>query len=142
MKTVRQLLRTKGTDVFWIPPQATVLDAIKLMAEREIGALIVTEDDSVVGMLSERDYARKVLLKGRSSRDTPIRDIMTTNVIFAEPDQDVDHCMTVMTEKRVRHLPVLEEGRLIGIVSIGDLVKSIISEQQETIEQLENYIRG
>lgn len=142
MKTVRQLLRTKGTDVFWIPPQATVLDAIKLMAEREIGALIVTEDDSVVGILSERDYARKVLLKGRSSRDTPIRDIMTTNVIFAEPDQDVDHCMTVMTEKRVRHLPVLEEGRLIGIVSIGDLVKSIISEQQETIEQLENYIRG
>lgn len=142
MKTVRQLLRIKGTDVWCIPPEATVLDAIKLMAEREIGALIVTEHDSVVGMLSERDYARKVLLKGRSSRDTPIRDIMTTNVIFAEPDQDVDHCMTVMTEKRVRHLPVLEEGRLIGIVSIGDLVKSIISEQQETIEQLENYIRG
>jgi len=142
VKTVRQLLRIKGTDVWCIPPEATVLDAIKLMAEREIGALIVTEHDSVVGMLSERDYARKVLLKGRSSRDTPIRDIMTTNVIFAEPDQDVDHCMTVMTEKRVRHLPVLEEGRLIGIVSIGDLVKSIISEQQETIEQLENYIRG
>ena len=142
MKTVKQLLDAKGTETCCITPDKTVFDAIKLMAEREIGALVVTEDDSVVGMLSERDYARKVLLKGRSSRDTPIRDIMTTNVIFAEPGQDVDHCMTVMTEKRVRHLPVLEEGRLIGIVSIGDLVKSIISEQQETIEQLENYIRG
>lgn len=142
MKTVRQLLKTKGTDVWCISPEATVLDAIRLMAEREIGALIVMEHGSVVGMLSERDYARKVLLKGRSSRNTPIRDIMTTNVIFAEPGQDVDYCMTVMTEKRVRHLPVMEDGRLIGIVSIGDLVKSIISEQQETIEQLENYIRG
>jgi len=142
VKTVRQLLKTKGTDVWCISPEATVLDAIRLMAEREIGALIVMEHGSVVGMLSERDYARKVLLKGRSSRNTPIRDIMTTNVIFAEPGQDVDYCMTVMTEKRVRHLPVMEDGRLIGIVSIGDLVKSIISEQQETIEQLENYIRG
>ena len=103
---------------------------------------MVTNDAAVVGILSERDYARKVLLKGRSSRSTPVRDIMSREVVCAEPDQNVEHCMNVMTEKRSRHLPVMENGRLIGIVSIGDLVKSIISEQQETIEQLESYIRG
>jgi CBS domain-containing protein len=142
MTTVRQLLQNKGGHTWCIAPDATVFDAIKMMSEKEIGALVVAEHGTVVGVLSERDYARKVLLKGRSSKNTPVRDIMTTDVIFAEPDQNVDHCMNVMTDERIRHLPVMEEGRLIGVVSIGDLVKSIISEQQETIEQLESYIRG
>ncbi len=142
MKTVQQLLQAKGSETWCIAPDATVFDAIKLMSEKEIGALVVTSNDAMIGILSERDYARKVLLKGRSSRRTPVRDIMSPDVIYAEPDQNVEHCMNVMTEKRIRHLPVLENGRLVGIVSIGDLVKSIISEQQETIEQLESYIRG
>jgi len=142
MTIVRRLLQNKGTHVWCIDPGATVLDAIKLMAEKEIGALVVIEDGAVVGMLSERDYARKVLLKGRSSRTTPVGDIMSRNVILAEPDDNVEHCMNVMTNKRVRHLPVLEDGILVGLVSIGDLVKAIISEQQETLEHLENYIRG
>jgi CBS domain-containing protein len=142
LKTVQQLLQAKGSETWSITPDATVFDAIKLMSEKEIGALVVTNDAAVVGILSERDYARKVLLKGRSSRNTPVRDIMSREVVCAEPDQNVEHCMNVMTEKRIRHLPVMENGRLIGIVSIGDLVKSIISEQQETIEQLESYIRG
>ena len=142
MKTVQQLLQAKDSGTWCISPDATVFDAIKLMSEKEIGALVVTKDDAVVGILSERDYARKVFLKGRSSRNTPVSDIMSRNVVYAGPDQSVEHCMNVMTAKRVRHLPVMEDGRLIGIVSIGDLVKSIISEQQETIEQLESYIRG
>lgn len=142
MKTVQQLLQAKGSEIWCIGPDATVFDAIKLMSEKEIGALVVTHNHAVIGILSERDYARKVLLKGRSSRNTPVRDIMSRNVVYAEPDQHVEHCMNVMTERRIRHLPVLEDGRLVGIVSIGDLVKSIISEQQETIEQLESYIRG
>lgn len=142
MTIVRTLLQNKGTHVWCIEPDATVLDAIRLMAEKEIGALVVTENTAVIGMLSERDYARKILLKGRSSRTTPVRDIMSKNVVLAEPDDNVEHCMNVMTDKRVRHLPVLEDGILIGLVSIGDLVKAIISEQQETIEHLENYIRG
>jgi len=142
MTIVRSLLQNKGSHVWCIDPDATVFDAIKLMAEREIGALVVTDKGAVVGILSERDYARKVLLKGRSSRTTPIRDIMSTSVVFAEPDQNVEHCMNVMTEKRVRHLPVMEDDRLVGLVSIGDLVKAIINEQQETIEHLESYIRG
>lgn len=142
MTIVRRLLQNKGSHVWCIDPDATVFDAIKLMAEREIGALVVTDKGAVVGILSERDYARKVLLKGRSSRTTPIRDIMSAGVVFAEPDQNVEHCMNVMTEKRVRHLPVMEDGKLVGLVSIGDLVKAIITEQQETIEHLESYIRG
>lgn len=142
MKTVQQLLQAKDSGTWCISPDATVFDAIKLMSEKEIGALVVTKDDAVVGILSERDYARKVFLKGRSSRNTPVSDIMSRNVVYAAPDQNVEHCMNVMTVKRIRHLPVMEDSRLIGIVSIGDLVKSIISEQQETIEQLESYIRG
>jgi CBS domain-containing protein len=142
LKTVQQLLQAKDSGTWCISPDATVFDAIKLMSEKEIGALVVTKDDAVVGILSERDYARKVFLKGRSSRNTPVSDIMSRNVVYAAPDQNVEHCMNVMTVKRIRHLPVMEDSRLIGIVSIGDLVKSIISEQQETIEQLESYIRG
>ena len=112
------------------------------MAEHQIGALPVMDGESLVGMLSERDYARKVILRGRSSRDTPVRDIMSTRVIHATPDDTVQHCMSMMTDRRIRHLPVIERGRVIGIVSIGDLVKSIIAEQQFTIEQLSSYIRG
>ncbi len=142
MTLVRQLLQNKGGQIWSIAPDATVFDAIKLMAEKGIGALIVTDGDAVVGILSERDYARKVLLQGRSSKTTPVRDIMSVDVIFAQPDDNVEHCMSVMTDKRIRHLPVMEGGKLAGVVSIGDLVKAIITEQQETIEHLENYIRG
>lgn len=142
MTIVRTLLQNKGSYVWCIDPDATVFDAIRLMAEKGIGALVVTDKDTVAGMLSERDYARKVLLKGRSSRDTPVRAIMSPDVVFAEPEDKIEQCMNVMTDKRVRHLPVLEDGKLVGLISIGDLVKAIISEQQETIEHLENYIRG
>ncbi len=142
MTTVRKLLQNKGSHVWGIEPDAMVIDAIRLMAEKGIGALVVTDGGAVVGVLSERDYARKVLLKGRSSRTTPVREIMSTDVLFARPDENVEQCMNVMTDKRVRHLPVMEDDRLVGMVSIGDLVKAIITEQQETIEHLENYIRG
>ena len=142
MKTVDHLLRTKPTDIWCIGPEAMVLDAITLMAEKEIGALVVKDRDEVVGIVSERDYARKVILRGRAARETPVREIMSTNVIFASPGQTVEHCMGMMTDKRIRHLPVLSEGRLVGIISIGDLVKAIITDQQEIIEQLETYIRG
>jgi len=142
MTTVRNLLQNKGSHVWGIEPDVMVIDAIKLMAEKGIGALVVTDGSAVVGVLSERDYARKVLLKGRSSKTTPVRDIMSTNVVFARPEDNVEQCMNVMTDKRVRHLPVMEGGALVGLVSIGDLVKAIITEQQETIEHLENYIRG
>lgn len=142
MSTVRQLLHSKGGPTWTIDPDSTVFDAIRMMSEKEIGALIVTELEAVVGVLSERDYARKVLLRGRASKTTPVRAIMTTQVIFASPDQTVEQCMNVMTDKRIRHLPVTDEGRLVGVISIGDLVKSIISEQKDTIERLESYIRG
>ncbi|UCC14318.1 MAG: CBS domain-containing protein [Gammaproteobacteria bacterium] len=142
MKTIEQLLGAKNTDIWSIDPDGLIFDAITLMAEKEIGALLVIEDERVVGILSERDYARKVLLRGRSSRETPVREIMTSDVIFATPDQTVEDCMTLMTHKRIRHLPVLSNGRLVGVISIGDLVKAVIADQQETIEQLESYIRG
>ena len=141
---VSQILKTKQLhDVVTVLPTCTVSEAARILSEKGIGTVVVSGDGKTAdGILSERDYARKVLLKGRSSRNTPVRDIMSREVVCAEPDQNVEHCMNVMTEKRIRHLPVMENGRLIGIVSIGDLVKSIISEQQETIEQLESYIRG
>jgi len=119
-----------------------VFDALTLMAEKEIGALLVISDGEICGILSERDYARKVLLKGRSSRDTPVRDIMTRDVVFTHPGETIESCMKLMTNKRIRHLPVKEDDQLIGMVSIGDLVKAIISEQKETIELLETYIRS
>ena len=140
METVRQLLEEKGHEVWSIRPDASVFEAIELMAEKGIGALVVMEADKTVGLISERDYARSVILKGRASRETPIREIMTQRVICARPDQTVQECMALMTEKRVRHLPVMEGERLIGLVSIGDLVKAIITEQQFIIEQLEHYI--
>ena len=140
MQTVRQLLQEKGHIVWSIGPDESVYDAVKLMAEKGIGALIVVDRAKTVGMLSERDYARKVILVGRSSKETKIREIMTTQVISADPHQSVQECMTIMTEKRIRHLPVTEGERLIGVLSIGDLVKEVIAEQQQTIQQLESYI--
>lgn len=143
MLTVRQLLEKKSTKDIWsVAPDDSVFDAIKVMAKRGIGALLVLDGVDVVGIISERDYARKVILKGRSSKDTPVRDIMTQKVLFVRPDQSIEECMALMTEKRIRHLPVLEKGRLAGIFSSGDVIKAIISEQEFIIEQLENYIKG
>ncbi len=142
MTMLQRLLDRKGSDVLTIGPDDTVLDAIKAMAIRDVGGLVVVEDGAPVGMFTERDYARNVFLKGKSSPDTPIREVMVSPVIFARPEQTVDECMSVMTRRRVRHLPVLDDGELVGLVSIGDLVKSVIDEQKTTIEQLELYIHS
>lgn len=142
MATITQLLDSKGHDVWAIDPDESVFQAIEQMAERRIGALMVMQGEKLVGIVSERDYARKVILKGRSSQKTPVRDIMTSKVYCARAEQGVEECMALMTEKRVRHLPVLDGDRVDGMISIGDLVKSIIAEQQFTIEQLESYIHG
>jgi CBS domain-containing protein len=140
--TIRQILGQKGDTVHSIDPDATVFDALKLMAERNVGALVVLEENRLAGIISERDYARKIVLLGRQSPNTLVRDIMSTRVLCARPDQTVEDCMGMMTQKAVRHLPVLENKDVIGIVSIGDLVKAIIGEQQFMIEQLEHYIQG
>jgi len=140
MASVKQILQGKGHDVWSIGPEASVYDAIELMANKEVGALTILEGDLLVGVLTERDYARKVILQGRSSKDTKIKDIMTSRVAYARPEQSVEECMTVMTEKRIRHLPVMDGDKLLGIISIGDLVKAIIEEQQHVIKQLEQYI--
>ncbi|MDA1090076.1 MAG: CBS domain-containing protein [Proteobacteria bacterium] len=142
MTTVEQLLDRKGHGVSSVGPDDSVSDAIKEMAVKDIGALVVMDGENPVGMFTERDYARNVYLKGKSSPKTPVRDVMTAPVIFARPEQTIDECMSVMTRKRVRHLPVMDDGVLIGMVSIGDLVKTVIEEQQHTIEQLEEYIHG
>jgi CBS domain-containing protein len=128
--------------VWAIPPDASVYEAIKLMADKEVGALLVMDGQRLVGIVSERDYARKVILQGKSSRDTPIREIMTGKVFYVRPDQTVEDCMALMTARRIRHLPVLDDDRVIGVVSIGDLVKAVISEQEVRIQQLEQYIMG
>ena len=142
MKRVRHLLDSKGRDVLSIAPDASVLDAIRLMAEKGIGALVVLDGGALAGIVTERDYARKVILKGRSSRTTSVRDIMTADVVTTSSDQPVEQCMSVVTEKRIRHLPVVDDGRLTGIISIGDLVKAVIADQQEAIEHLQHYING
>ncbi|CAE6805816.1 CBS domain-containing protein [Paraburkholderia haematera] len=144
MTSVAQLLKTKpnNTTVFTVEADDSVYEAIKLMAEKGIGALVVTEGDSIAGIVTERDYARKVVLMDRSSKATPVRDIMSKAVRFVRPDQTTEDCMALMTERRMRHLPVIENDRLVGMVSIGDLVKNIIAEQQFTIQQLEFYIHG
>jgi CBS domain-containing protein len=144
MTSVAQLLKTKenNTGVFTIGADDSVYEAIKLMAEKGIGALVVTDGDSIAGIITERDYARKVVLMDRSSKATPVRDIMSKAVRFVRPDQTAEECMALMTERRMRHLPVIDNGRLVGMVSIGDLVKDIIAEQQFTIQQLEFYIHG
>ena len=144
MKTVAEILKEKGDQaVHSIGPDASVYEAVALMAQKNIGALLVMEGERIVGMLSERDYARKVVLMARSSKDTRLREIMTSSVIYVHPSQSSEECMAVMTENRVRHLPVLDDDdRLVGLISIGDLVKGIISEQKFIIEQLQHYITG
>ena len=142
MLTVRQLLGRKGHAVHTIRPEATVLEALERMAEHDVGALVVIEDGEVVGLVSERDYARKVILKGRFSKDTPVREIMSHPVFSVTSNETVAACMSLMTGRRIRHLPVIENGQLAGIISIGDVVKVIIEDQQFTIEQLETYIHG
>ena len=142
MKKVRDILQGKGRDVWSVGPEATVLEALQRMAEKEIGALAVMDGARLVGIISERDYARKVFLLGRSSPTTLVKEIMTSHVVHTHLDQPIEECMAVMTDKRVRHLPVIEAGNLVGIISIGDLVKAIIADQQFIIEQLERYIAG
>ena len=142
METIKQLLEEKGGRVWTIPPQASVYEAIHLMAEKEIGSLLVMDGDRIVGLISERDYARKVILKGRSSKNTRVSDIMSGSILYTHGGQTVQEAMAVMTRHRIRHLPALEDGRLIGIISMGDLVNAIIAEQQFIIEQLEHYITG
>lgn len=142
MKTVRDILKAKGHDVWCVSSGATVLEALQLMAEKEVGALVVVDDPNPVGIISERDYARKVILHGRTSPTTLVKEIMNSPVVYTHPNQAIEECMAIMTDKRIRHLPVLEEGKLLGIISIGDLVKTIIADQKFTIEQLERYITG
>jgi len=141
MQTAAQLIKNKGS-IYSVDPDAPVLDAIKLMAEHSVGALLVMRDQQLLGVVSERDYARKVILLGRASAATPVKDIMSTPVISVSLDDAVPKCMQLMTERRVRHLPVIDAGRVIGMVSIGDLVKAVIAEQRQQIEQLESYIHS
>ena len=140
MRTVRQLLEAKAPEVFAIGPDAPVIDAIRLMAEKRIGAVLVIEGGRLAGILSERDYARKIVLQGRSSSDTPVRTIMTAEVVTVGVDDTADRCMQIVTQRRIRHLPVVHDGQVLGVVSIGDLVKAVIEDQQQQIEQLERYI--
>jgi CBS domain-containing protein len=142
MTTVRQIIQAKGAQVWTISPQATVLEALQLMADKNVGALLVTEGDQVAGIFSERDYARSVALKGRTAENTRVGDIMTARVIYVRPNQSMEDVMAVMTDKHIRHLPVMEDERLVGVISIGDVVKEIISEQNFTIRSLESYITG
>jgi CBS domain-containing protein len=142
MATVSALLKHKGRLIYSVPPDAPVLDAIKEMAEHGIGALLVMQNERLMGVVSERDYARKVILLGRSSNETLVSQIMSTPVLTVHPDQSVNECMRIMTESRVRHLPVLEGERVVGVLSIGDLVRAVLEEQQQTIEQLEQYIHS
>jgi CBS domain-containing protein len=142
MITVRHLLDGKGRALFSIEPEDPVLEAIRMMAERHVGALLVMRGSELAGILSERDYARKVVLLGRSSAETPVWQIMTSPVITVSPDNSVQDCMRLMTDRRIRHLPVMEGGKVVGMISIGDLVKAVIEEQQKTIEQLETYIHS
>ena len=140
MRRVRHLLEAKAPEVFAIGPDAAVIDAIRLMAEKGIGAVVVMQSGRLAGILSERDYARKIVLQGRSSRDTPVRDIMTAKVVTVRLDDSIDHCMQLVTDRRIRHLPVLERDAVLGVVSIGDLVRAVIEDQQIEIDQLQRYI--
>ena len=142
MTTVRQILETKGHDVYFVRPDDTVEDALQIMANKDVGAVLVKEGETLVGIFTERHYARKVFLKGRSSPTTLIREVMEKDVIYVEPGQAAEACMALMTEKRIRHLPVLHDGRLVGIISIGDLMKSIIADREFSIDELVLYIRG
>jgi CBS domain-containing protein len=142
MYTVRHLLQEKGHQIWSITPKATVYEALELMATKNVGAVLVIENENVVGMLTERDYARKVVLKGRTSKTTTVGELMTRDVLYVGPDESIEDCMAIMTNKRLRHLPVMENGKLVGLVSIGDVVKAIISDREFTIRELERYITG
>jgi CBS domain-containing protein len=142
MKTVQQLLESKRYSVVSVTPSTTVLDALKVMADKEIGAVIVIDDGHLVGIFSERDYARKVVLQGKASKDTPVREIMTDKVVCVRPEQTIEDCMGLMTDKRIRHLPVLDHKKVIGVISIGDVVKEMLSEKEFVIKQLESYIHN
>jgi CBS domain-containing protein len=138
--SLRLVLKQKGQDIWYVSPDACVYDAIEIMAEKYVGALLVVADGNLVGVVSERDYARKVILQGKSSKQTQVKEIMTTPAIFVTPEHTVEDSMRIMTDKHIRHLPVVEDGKILGVVSIGDLVKWMISAQQQTISQLHNYI--
>lgn len=140
METVRHILEVKGQDIWDITPESTVYDALRLMADKDVGTLLVIDHGKLVGMISEREYARQVILQGRSSRETRVREIMSTDFYAIHPDQTVEECMSLMTSKRVRYLPVMEEGELLGVISIGDVVGNIMHRQRETIKTLENQI--
>ena len=140
MQTVGQILTKAKGGLVTIQPEATVLDALRVMAERNIGAVLITQGNDLLGIFTERHYARKVILEGRQSVDTPVRDVMSDELFYVEPNQSIDDCMSLMTEHHVRHLPVMGDGQLIGIVSIGDLVKATIAEQEQTIDELTRYI--
>lgn len=142
MKTVRQLLEIKGNLIHSVSPDTTIYDALVIMAQNRIGALLVCENKQLAGVFSERDYAREVVLKGKTSRGTPVKEVMSTTVITVGPDDDVEDCMNLMSGKRIRHLPVIENNVVIGVLSIGDLVKETIAYQQRLIKQLESYIQG
>lgn len=142
MKSLKQLLSAKGSQVYSIGPDAKVIEALQIMAHRDIGALVVLEGAEIAGILSERDYARKVILRGKSSQDVPVREIMTSEVVTVDPSRTIEECMALVTRRRVRHLPVIEDGKLVGLVSIGDLVKEVIADQEQTIRQLESYIHS
>ena len=142
MKTVQQLLESKRYSVVSVAPSSTVLDALQVMADKEIGAVIVIDDGHLVGIFSERDYARKVVLQNKSSKDTPVREIMTEKVVCVRPEQTIEDCMGLMTDKHIRHLPVLEHKKVVGVISIGDVVKEMLSEKELIIKQLESYIHN
>lgn len=144
MKTVRHLLETKGSEIISVPPDSTIYDALVLMADKHIGALLVMDETGLAGILSERDYARSVALKGKTSRETKVREIMTphSHLITVSPNETVEQCMNLITDKRIRHLPVMEGGKVIGVLSIGDLVKETIAHQRFLIDQLESYIKS
>ena len=142
MKTVKQLLQAKGSEIHTIAPGARVFDALKVMAEKDVGALVVVENGKLAGIISERDYARKVILHGKSSHEMEVREIMTAKVVTVQPAQTVEYCMALMTNRRIRHLPVTDGEQLVGVLSIGDLVKEVIAEQEQTIKQLESYIHS
>ncbi len=142
MKLVKHILNSKGHEILSVKPNDTVFDAVKLMADKSIGSLLVMNGDKLVGIVTERDYARKVILEGKSSKDSSVKEVMNSKVLCVSPDQTVDECMALMTDKRVRHLPVLDHKHVVGIISIGDLVNAVISEQQILIDHLEHYIQG
>ena len=142
MITIEQLLNNKDNQIWSVEPKTSIFEALKIMSDKEIGALLVLEDEKLVGIFSERDYARKVILKGKSSKNTHVGELMTKKVLYIDPEQTINDCMTIMTDKHIRHLPVIENDKVIGIVTIGDVINQIISEQEYTIQHLENYITG